>query len=260
MASATGERQRGATERVMQKVEPSTYARFLERYRAGEPRSRIFHDLVLEEILARQEAVVLDIGCGRGFDADPRLSTSLASHAKAFLGVEPDRTLTLQSIFSEVYHTPLEEAPIGNDKVDVAFCVMVLEHIERPEPFMKKIFEVLRGGGVFWGFTVDARHWFPKASRCADVIHAKELYLRLTHGERGLRRYENYPVHYRMNKPRHFEAFDSMFRSSLFLNFYRPGQIDFYYPRGLRWFGHAVEAVANGLGVPGSILAIRLQK
>jgi len=240
--------------------ETMDYRPFIDRYRSGEVRTPIFHDLVLNDIKLRQKPVVLDIGCGKGFDDEPRYSTSLASHAGRYIGVEPDAAVELLPIFTEVYHSFFESAPIEPNTVDVAFCVMVLEHIESPAEFLKKTSEVLRPGGVFWGFTMDKRHWFTWASKFADVIHAKELYLNMIHGRRGIDRYENYPVHYRMNCPGDFQQLAGEFTAVDFLNFYRRGQLDFYYPKKLRWAGRALDSITHSLGMPGSVLAVRLQK
>lgn len=233
---------------------------FLKRYRGGESRTKIFRDLVLEDILLRPAPVVLDIGCGNGFDGDAAASTSLCAQSANYIGVEPDKSVTPPSIFFRLYQTTLEEAPVEAASVDVAFSVMVMEHIERPQPFIDKLFTVLKPGGVFWGFTIDSRHWFPIASKVAESLSIKDLYLNLIHGRRGDKRYHNYPVYYRMNRPEAFAGLASKFQSRLFLSFYRPGDTDFYYPRPLRRMAYLIDSVSHAVGFPGPVLAVRLEK
>src|SRR5262245_33266517 len=64
---------------------------YLERYRKGEWRDRILHDLILEDAKRRGPGLTfLDIGCGRGFGGDLRLQQSLARAAGCYIGIEPD--------------------------------------------------------------------------------------------------------------------------------------------------------------------------
>ena len=236
------------------------YNEAVTRYQSGVWRARVFHSLVLRDLVAFPEATVLDIGCGKGFDGDPKLAAILASHSSTYLGIEPDRSIPLPPICSHVYHSVFEQAAIEDESVDVAFCVMVLEHIKEPRPFVEKLHRILRPGGVFWGFTVDTRHWFPFVSTIADRLHLKERYLRFTRGERGTERYENYPVYYRMNNPEDILRLTEMFSSRSFINFYRTGQLDYYYGSVFRPVGRALERISHRFGVPGALLAIRLQK
>ena len=71
---------------------------------------------------------------------------------------------------------------------------MVLEHLADPRTFFEKVHTVLRPQGVFWGFTVDARHPFVTASVVSEKLHVKDLYLNIMFGKRGEGRYENYGV------------------------------------------------------------------
>ena len=142
---------------------------FLERYAEGSWRAPIFRDLVLEEARALHESgvspVMLDIGCGKGFDDDPELQRSLALASGSYLGVEPDPDIPLADLFSRAWRCPFEEADVAPESVHIAFAVMVLEHIENPRIFWNCLHAALKPGGVFWGFTVDARHPFVFASR-----------------------------------------------------------------------------------------------
>lgn len=232
-----------------------------ERFQTGEWRARIFRDMVLRDIqeLGRP-ATVLDIGCGRGFDGDAKLQRSLMAVSATYIGIEPDPAIELGTHFSAVHRSFLETAPIPPASVDVAFAVMVLEHVENPQPFWEKLHEVLRPGGVFWGFTMDARHRFCLASRMADRLKIKDAYLRLLHGRRGEDRYENYAVHYRCNTPAAVHEFARAFRHCDCRSFGRVGQLDFYLPNMMRPLARAMDHWDRWRQGPGSLLVVRVEK
>ena len=184
-----------------------------DRFRRGEWRGTVFRDLVLADIRRSVSPTVMDIGCGRGFDDSRDLQISLAESAGKYIGVEPDTGVALSDIFTETHRCPLEDAPLAPDSVDVAFCVMVLEHLEHPQAFWDKVGAVLRPGGVFWGFSMDARFYFPRVSRLLATVKLKDLYLNFLHGKRSEERYENYPVFYRSNTPRDLRRLGGRFES-----------------------------------------------
>jgi len=236
---------------------------YIQRYIQGEWRATIFHDLVLADINKQnnnKELVLLDIGCGGGFDSAPALQASLAKAACKYIGIEPDQNINLGEYFTSEYRCYFEDAPIQNNSINIAFSVMVLEHFAEPQIFWDKINYILRDGGVFWGFTVDARHWFVAASLLAERLHIKDYYLNMLHGKRGEERYENYPVYYRSNTPTQINKFTKKFRSTTILNFHRVGQLDYYLPNKLRWLGRLFDHLVMRCGLPGSVMAIRVEK
>lgn len=239
-------------------LEWSLYA---DRFRKGEWRAVVFRDLILQECRRepRVRPTLLDIGCGRGFDDDSKLQLSLSQEAAAYLGVEPDKEIAIQPCFTTVYRCLLEDAPIPSGSVDIAFAVMVLEHIENPEAFWAKLYDVLREGGVFWGFTMDARHWFARASALAEWLRLKDWYLDHLHAPCG-QGYENYPVHYRINLPNQIRMQTSRFTMTTIYNLGKVGQLDYYFPRMFRWLGRSLDALESSLHLPGSILVVRSQK
>lgn len=237
---------------------------YSQRYMAGEWRAPIFRDMILADaaMLAGESGhlSILDIGCGGGFDSDARLQESISAVADEYIGVEPDVAVDLGPIFSAYHRCCFEDAPLADESIDIAFAVMVLEHFENPRAFWDKVHRVLRKGGVFWGFTVDARHWFVTASAVTGKLGVKDFYLDLLHGRRGVERYENYDVFYRTNTPRQIQAFTRAFTSTTVLNFLRVGQMDFYLPPGFRWLGRWADRAAIGGGRPGNLLAVRVRK
>lgn len=242
-------------------VGDADWSAYRDRFKRGEWRAPIFRDLILDDMRARQRPLtVLDIGCGCGFDRDIRLQKSIAADADRYIGIEPDPEILIEPIFSALHRCRFEDAPVPPASIDVAFAVMVLEHIAEPKPFLSKLANVLADNGVFWGFTMDARHYFTRLSRWADALGVKDRYLDALHGARGSQRYENYPVFYRLNAPKQFQRHAATFSRMDFISFARVGQLNHYVPRPLRFVTNFVDRLAMALGVPGSIIAVRLRK
>lgn len=236
---------------------------YLTRFRSGEWRAPIFRDIVLNEMLAlgpSRSLTVLDIGCGRGFDDEISLQSSLAAEAGYYVGVEPDSEIALNPVFTQVHRSLFEDASIPNGTIDVAFAVMVLEHLSEPRRFWDRLNQVLRPGGVFVGFTIDARHWFSKASRTTAALGIKDWYLDKLLGRRGEDRYMNYPVHYRCNTPRQVASCASHFTTVECTSFGRVGQMDYYLPRLLRSPSRFLDRIGLMIGSSGSILVVRAVK
>jgi SAM-dependent methyltransferase len=242
----------------------SPWSAYTRRYASGEWRAPIFRDLILADARAmanpRGELTFLDIGCGGGFDGDVALQRSLAEAATRYIGIEPDPEIELSDVFTTTHRCLFEDAPIEDGSVDIAFAVMVLEHIGDPQAFWSKLHRILRKGGCFWGLTVDARHWFVLMSTLMEKLRIKDAYLDNLHGRRGEERYENYRVFYRANTPRQIARFTSNFSASTVLNFQRVGQLDFYIPGRLRWLGRLMDSLAIGAGLPGAVMAVRVEK
>lgn len=237
----------------------NNWSKYTERYERGEWRTPIFRDLILEDMRHFRRPTLLDIGCGGGFDGDARMQQELARSAGVYIGIEPDPAIKLGSHFTQVHRCHFEDAPIPPRSVDVAFAVMVLEHLTEPKIFWDKLGEILSPGGVFWGFTVDARHWFCLASLWLKNLRVKDLYLhRLLRHENGDEDYQNYPVYYRANSPSQVLPHVRPFGRCDFLSFARVGQMDYYLPRCLRGVSAGLDRSLLARGKPGAILAVRL--
>jgi SAM-dependent methyltransferase len=236
------------------------WAPFIERYQRGKWRGPIFRDMVLADASLRRRVTLLDIGCGRGFDHDLQLQNSLAQIAQSYIGVEPDPTIPLGPYFTEAHRCFFEDAPIAANSVDIAFAVMVLEHLRKPKLFWKRLREVLAPGGVFWGFTMDRRHWFCEMSLFAKRLGLKDAYLRALHGGPSDEGYETYPVYYRANTPAQILPFVTEFRERNLFNFRQVGQLNHYLPRRLRFLGRLADRLSLLCGWPGTLLAVRLVK
>jgi SAM-dependent methyltransferase len=212
------------------------FALYQSRYQKEQWRSPIFRDMILTDIVNRGPApTVLDIGCGRGFDGDSSLQSTLAQAAGSYIGVEPDPTINPGPYFSPVHRCLFEDAPITPNSVDVGFAVMVLEHIPDPAPFWEKLGQVLKKGGVFWGITIDARHWFRLVSSIIQLLHVKETYLNEVLGRRGLARFEDYPTFYRCNTPQQVKRFAGGFSTVECASFAKKETLLFSYAPRYLW-------------------------
>ncbi len=118
----------------------------------------------------------------------------------------------------------------------------------------------MKPGGVFWGFTMDARHLIVIASLITKYLHIKNRYLNLLHGKRGEGRYENYNVYYKCNTPKQFYRYTQTFHSRTVLNFQKIGEYDYYLPVKMRKIGRYLDRVGIHRGWPGSVLAMRVVK
>jgi len=232
---------------------------YTRRYQSAEWRAQIFADIVLDEVAnLGRTCTVLDIGCGAGFDGSRALQEQIAARSAAYIGVEPDVAMTVGPHFTAVHRCLFEAAQIAPASIDVAFGVMVAEHIENPAAFMSRLADVLRDGGVFWAFTIDLRHWSAWSSLLMEKTGLKNLYLNMLHGKRGEDRYHNYPVQYRLNTPRQVRRHAGDFAHAEFISFSRVGAEDYNLPGMLRPMNHVLDHALGFVGAPGSNLAFRL--
>ena len=234
---------------------------YIDRVRHKEWRTSVFVDLILND--ARRfshDLTFLDIGCGRGFDDDPEVQKKLVERSARCIGIEPDHKIEVAPVFTAIHRCSLEEVPVAPDSVDIAWAVMVLEHVENPADFWNKVYESLREGGVFWGFTVDRRHPLPWLVQSMKAIGLKDRYLRYLRGANQNGDYEHYPTHYLCNSPRQIAPFVQRFRRCDFINFIRIGQVDGYLSKWARPAAHFLDAIQIMLKRPGVLLAIRCEK
>jgi SAM-dependent methyltransferase len=198
-------------------------------------RTPVLREMVLRDIRSLGgDGTVLDIGCGRGFDDHPDSQRIIAAHCRRMVGVEPDACVAVPECFDEVHATTFEGAALLPESVDVAYAVMVLEHVEDPGAFWRKLAYVLKPGGVFWGFTVNGAHWFAPISLAMGRAGLKSFYLDLVHGARGSSRFIDYPVRYRCNTDAEVARHASGFSGFEIKSFGEIGGASFYFPRVLR--------------------------
>ncbi len=233
----------------------------INRYLEGTCRDRILFDLILADVDQFESPVtMLDIGCGRGFDSDERLQKELVHSVTNYIGVEPDESVKTLPYLKDVRRCFFEEVNLAPNSVHLAFAIMVLEHLEHPQPFWDKLYEILVPGGVFWAMTVDSRHWFCRASLWSERLRVKNMYLDWLMGERGTQRYENYPVYYRCNTPEAVQSFATSFSSVECLNLKRVGQCDPIFPKAIQPLSRLIERCSLQRNKPGTLFLIRVKK
>jgi SAM-dependent methyltransferase len=227
----------------------------LQQYRDGKWRAPLFSELVIGDIRSvGGKASVLDIGCGSGFDGSEKLQRAISQESGYFYGVESDAEITPPRCFTEVYSCSFEEAPLAESSFDVAYAVFVLEHVRRPDVFWRKLAYALKPGGVFWGFTVDRRHYFAWASTLLKWTRLKDAYLGLLH---GADHYENYPTYYKCNTPHAIKNYAREFSQIQYWSWNRLGQLDAYVPHSARFASRSLDRLEIACGLPGSLLLVR---
>jgi SAM-dependent methyltransferase len=225
-------------------------------------KAEFFYSLVMEEIDGRATPpkTILDIGCGGGFHHRSDLQDNIGARCEHFLGVEPDPEAKINPRFESVHKGVFNKTKIADRSVDIAYAVMVLEHVENPQEFFGELARVMAPGGTFFGFTVDARHWFSRASTLLERTQLKNVYLRVLKGQRGVDRYENFPTAYRCNTPGDLQrSLGGQFDVDC-ISLHKIGQLDFYLPKALHGVSHLLDkGSVNGM-FSGSVLAVRAQR
>lgn len=223
---------------------------WLNRLDSRDWRTPVFFEIVSREISARHRTArptVLDIGCGLGFDGEVGFQQAFSEQAGRFIGIEPDTTIEPPKFFSEVHRTTLEDAPIAPGSVDVAYAVMVMEHVSDPAAFWSRLYDILAPGGVFLAFSVNGAHWFAPLTRVMSLAGLKTAYLNLVHGRRGTERYADYPVYYRTNTSKQIELHARNFRSLEVMMFGATGNVASYAPRPLQPVVRSIDKLAYRL-------------
>ena len=107
---------------------------------------------------------------------------------------------------------------------------------------------------MFWGFTIDHRHYFAWISSVLKWLKLKDVYLRMVH---GTSKYENYPTFYRCNSPQKLADVTGNFSNVQSWSWNRIGQVDYYVPRILRPLFRLLDKFEIYCRLPGSILIVR---
>ena len=168
--------------------------------------ARLLTNLILREIKKRAGTVsVLDVGCGRGIGRNVDLQREIAEAAGEFWGVEPDSSVQVpEGLFDNFSNSLLETANLPENRFDVIYSSMVMEHVARPDDFLRTVYQCLKPGGIYLFLTPNALSFVPRVTKLSHDMRVDELVLRLVQGKQQVEEY-HYPVQFKINSPRLIE-------------------------------------------------------
>ncbi len=183
------------------------------------------------------EMPILDIGAGPACNPVIR---EVVGNEVVIDGVDVDPRVLENNDLRERWHSPFESAPIPANSYQYAIAWNVLEHIEHPRQFLSKLAEILRPGGVFWGYTPNANHPFAMLSWTIEVVGGKGGFAK------GNRSVNHYPSYYRLNSLKQVRraAEGLPFTKGTFYHLYAPGW-QTYFPRPFKWMPRAWDAATR---------------
>ncbi len=150
---------------------------------------KLYRDYLLNFI--NPDTVILDIGAGAGIISE----MNFRGIAKEVYGVDPDNRVK-HNLYLDFSFIGFGEDMkfFEDDKFDVVFCDNVLEHVERPLPFLKEVNRVLKVGGRFISKTPNRNHYMSLIARYTPTSFHK-FYNKL----RGRQEVDTFPTYYKLN-------------------------------------------------------------
>tara|TARA_B100001093_G_scaffold67397_1_gene57389 strand:+ start:4165 stop:5058 length:894 start_codon:yes stop_codon:yes gene_type:complete len=103
----------------------------------------------------------LEIGCGNGF----MLQEALRLGFKNVKGIEPSKdaiSFADNEIKNFIKHGIFDENQIENEKYDLVFIAMIIEHVVDSNKFLESIYKVLKPGGIVICVCHNERHFLAK--------------------------------------------------------------------------------------------------
>ncbi len=103
----------------------------------------------------------LEIGCGNGF----MLQEALRLGFKNVKGIEPSKdaiSFADNEIKNFIQHGIFDENQIENEKYDLVFIAMIIEHVVDSNKFLESIYKVLKPGGIVICVCHNERHFLAK--------------------------------------------------------------------------------------------------
>ena len=94
----------------------------------------VLTNLILGEIRTRSSHTqVLDVGCGRGIEREPKYQWAIREAADIFWGIDPDEKIPpAPGLFDHHQHAMIETAELPENTFDVVYSSMVMEHVADP--------------------------------------------------------------------------------------------------------------------------------
>jgi SAM-dependent methyltransferase len=158
--------------------------------------------------LLSPNAVVLDVGCGRGeYSEDPvayrRDLRILSGKCARVVGVDRDPAAEANPFLDDFRILDREQWPIQTESVDLCLIDNVLEHVEDPDLFFRESARVLRRGGITCIRTPNALGYSTLMARL--LPNAAHLAV-LRRVQPGRRTEDVFPTVYRCNTPRRLHS------------------------------------------------------
>lgn len=93
------------------------------------------------------DASILDVGCGDGFHLG--LLSKFGKKTWHLEGIDNNRLAVEQvsSLGFQVHLGSVEELDLPNGNYDLVFLIMTVEHVERPDTILRRIYKLLKNGG-----------------------------------------------------------------------------------------------------------------
>lgn len=158
----------------------------------------LFRDYLLDKMWPSH--VVLDYGAGRGVLQEMHFKGLV----KRVAGVDIDETVLGNPFLDEakVLPYPSNRIPYDENSFDLVFSANVMEHVQKPDICFKKIYRVLKPGGLFISKTPNKWHYVPAIARATPhSLHI--LYNKL----RGREERDTFPTVYKCNTPKAFMCY-----------------------------------------------------
>jgi len=133
----------------------------------------------------KNSGVILDIGCSSG-----GFLSTLKNGSWKLYGIEMEPSTAERAragTGAEVFVGDVLDAPFPAEQFDVITCFDVLEHVYQPRPFLTKVLEWLRPGGIFYAMVPNIDSW--EARMLGTYWYGLELPRHLSHFSPGSLRY-----------------------------------------------------------------------
>ena len=113
------------------------------------------------KLLENSKENFLEIGCGNGF----MLQEALRLGFKNVKGIEPSKdaiSFADNEVKNFIQHGIFDENQIENEKYDLVFIAMIIEHVVDSNKFLESIYKVLKPGGIVICVCHNERHFLAK--------------------------------------------------------------------------------------------------
>ncbi len=196
--------------------------------------ARIFGNMISEE--PGLSGRVLDVGCGHGINGS---YSYFGGKIGQLDGVDPFPVVEPPQHLANRWVCRAEDIPMPPKSYDLAYSYMVVEHVDRIEPFLSKVIELLKPGASYWSLSPNFHHPFASITRFVQFCGLKEAYRRNIDSTAN-----DYPAYYRLCNPdRVVRAIkESHFPVSKVDVYFVPNvNWDHYFPKSLRFAARLID-------------------